>query len=175
MIYSGGKGHTFGGKLSLFGDKLPLWRALGELWTNPPKNWPRLDPPPFWQCQHFGNIWSPNPSLTIIIRIFLLPIYIFASAFCAGNAFWRDRQSRHSWLIWQNWGSCRPAINPRRFLSAENCIDGWSCRRYSVIHLHIFRFILAWKGWRRKSIIWSKCKVENCVTAESNSLAEGFA
>ena len=45
MIYSGGKGHTFGGKLSLFGDKLPLWRALGELWTNPPKNWPRLDPP----------------------------------------------------------------------------------------------------------------------------------
>ena len=21
----------------------------------------------FWQCQHFGNIWSPNPSLSTII------------------------------------------------------------------------------------------------------------
>ena len=63
MIYSGGKGHTFGGKLSLFGDKLPLWRALGELWTNPPKNWPRLAPPPFLAMSAFWEhlVSQPKP------------------------------------------------------------------------------------------------------------------
>ena len=42
------------------GPYAPKMMALPELglWTNPPTK--------SWQCQHFGCIWSPNPSLTAI-------------------------------------------------------------------------------------------------------------
>ena len=53
----------FWGELSLFGDELSLWRALIALWTNPPKKSRQGADPPFWQCQHFGFIWTPNPPL----------------------------------------------------------------------------------------------------------------
>ena len=55
MIYSGEEGHTLGANYHFLGDKWALWRALSALWTNPPTK--------SWQCQHFGCIWSPNPSL----------------------------------------------------------------------------------------------------------------
>ena len=86
MIYSGGKGHTFGGKRPLVGAKWLLCRTISALWTNPPKNPCKGQSPSlFWQCQDFGCIWTPNPSLNYIqhhphlLVHTLISIYSFSS------------------------------------------------------------------------------------------------
>ena len=61
MIYSGEEGHTLGVNYHFWGINEHFGGSSVHCGQILQKILARGRAPPFWQCQDFGYMWSPNP------------------------------------------------------------------------------------------------------------------